>query len=116
MTMELNTQDYTCVCEKNRPAEFSLLGQIGNYITRLWLSVKRQAELRKKNKASREALSSLTKLDDRALKDIGITRADVDWAAGLPYETNASEALNEIRARNIANTRWNVMHKEIKRR
>ena len=41
----------------------------------------------------RAAFDTLTRLDDRHLKDIGLTREDVEWASNLPLSRNAAEAL-----------------------
>jgi len=44
---------------------------------------------------ARRDVFALRNLDDRMLTDIGVTRADVDWAARLPLKVNASLALQE---------------------
>lgn len=48
-----------------------------------------------KQRESRDAFKHLLSLDDNLLRDIGVSRADVEWAASLPYSTNAASALNE---------------------
>jgi uncharacterized protein YjiS (DUF1127 family) len=45
-------------------------------------------------KARREVVE-LAGLDDFMLADIGVSRADVEWAAHLPLTTDATEALEE---------------------
>ena len=37
----------------------------------------------------------LAELDDRLLRDIGVTRSEVRWAAGLPLSVNAALELEE---------------------
>jgi uncharacterized protein YjiS (DUF1127 family) len=53
-------------------------------LRRLWL-----------NFTARRALVQLQSFDDHLLADLGVTRADVDWAAGLPLTVNAAAALEE---------------------
>jgi uncharacterized protein YjiS (DUF1127 family) len=40
-------------------------------------------------------VTRLSDLDDHMLKDIGVTREEVEWAASLPLTTNAALALEE---------------------
>jgi uncharacterized protein YjiS (DUF1127 family) len=46
----------------------------------------------------RSLFLNVTGLDDRTLDDIGLTRSDVSFAANLPLEINASQAVREIAA------------------
>lgn len=46
----------------------------------------------------RMAFDTLTRLDDRQLRDIGLTRDDVDWASRLPLSQDAAEALKRRRS------------------
>ena len=48
-----------------------------------------------RNWMAHRALAQLRGFDDHLLRDIGVTRADVDWAAGLPLTVNAAIALEE---------------------
>ena len=41
------------------------------------------------------SIRRLSLLDDHLLRDIGVDRADVHWAAGLPLTVNAALALEE---------------------
>lgn len=50
------------------------------------------------NWKARRAVSQLAGFDDYMLADIGISRADVDWAIKLPLTTDATGAL-ESRSR-----------------
>lgn len=54
------------------------------------------------NWRARRAVAQLDRLDDFLLRDIGVTRRDVLWAAELPLTCNAALALEE-RAREL---RW----------
>ena len=48
-----------------------------------------------RNWRARRAVARLDALDDFLLHDIGVTRADVLWAAGLPLSVNAALELEE---------------------
>lgn len=48
----------------------------------------------------RAAFDTLTRLDDRQLRDIGLTREDVEWASKLPLSRSAAEALKRRRGPN----------------
>lgn len=44
---------------------------------------------------ARRAIATLSTYDDYLLRDIGVCRADIEWAAGLPLTINAAAALDE---------------------
>ena len=44
----------------------------------------------------RRRLVRLLDQDDRMLDDIGVTRAEVEWAAGLPLARNAALDLHKV--------------------
>ncbi|WP_374333679.1 DUF1127 domain-containing protein [Aestuariivirga sp.] len=48
-----------------------------------------------RNWRARRAVQRLDALDDFLLQDIGVTRADVRWASGLPLSVNAALELEE---------------------
>lgn len=48
-----------------------------------------------RNWLARRAVAKLDHYDDFLLRDIGVARADVRWAAGLPLSVNAAIALEE---------------------
>jgi uncharacterized protein YjiS (DUF1127 family) len=48
-----------------------------------------------RNWRARRAVARLDRLDDRLLRDIGVTREDLRWAAGLPLTVNAALAMDE---------------------
>jgi uncharacterized protein YjiS (DUF1127 family) len=48
-----------------------------------------------RNWQARRSVSQLAKLDDHLLHDIGLTRADVEWATAQPLTFNATLALEE---------------------
>ncbi len=47
------------------------------------------------NWKARREVSQLAGFDDFMLADIGVSRADVEWAAKLPLTTDATEALEQ---------------------
>ena len=48
-----------------------------------------------RNWKAKRRIAALGSFDDYMLKDIGITRDEVQWAAGLPLTVNAALALEE---------------------
>ena len=48
-----------------------------------------------RNWRARRAVTRLESFDDYMLRDIGVTRADVIWASGLPLSHNAALELEE---------------------
>lgn len=48
-----------------------------------------------RNWQARRAVARLSELDDYMLRDIGVTREDLNWAKGLPLTVNAALALEE---------------------
>ena len=48
-----------------------------------------------RNLKAKRRIAALADLDDYLLRDIGITRDEVQWAAGLPLTVNAALALEE---------------------
>jgi len=48
-----------------------------------------------RNWLARRAVGRLEAYDDHMLQDIGVSRTDVEWAAGLPLSVNAALALED---------------------
>ena len=48
-----------------------------------------------RNWRARRAVVRLDRLDEHMLRDIGLTREDLRWAAGLPLTVNAALAMDE---------------------
>ena len=48
-----------------------------------------------RNWKAKRRIAALGNFDDYMLRDIGITRDEVQWAAGLPLTVNAAVALEE---------------------
>lgn len=55
---------------------------------------------RAQQRRDRAAFRNLLSKDDAILRDIGVTRADVEHAAGLPLSQNAAQELRRIALRN----------------
>lgn len=51
--------------------------------------------LRRQQKIDRDAFLTMLSLDDKLLDDIGVTRADVTWAANLPLSDDAATVLRQ---------------------
>jgi uncharacterized protein YjiS (DUF1127 family) len=49
----------------------------------------------RRNWKAKRRIVALTSFDDYMLRDIGVTRDEVQWAAGLPLTVNAAIALEE---------------------
>jgi uncharacterized protein YjiS (DUF1127 family) len=47
------------------------------------------------NWLTRRSIARLQTFDDYLLRDIGVAREDIAWAAGLPLTTNAALGLEE---------------------
>ena len=48
-----------------------------------------------RNWVARRAVSRLDRFDDYMLRDIGVTRDEIQWAANLPLSVNAALALED---------------------
>ena len=48
-----------------------------------------------RNWQARRRVVNLSSFDDHMLRDIGVSRGEVEWAAGLPLTVNAALALEE---------------------
>ena len=70
------------------------LHEVANKVTNWWSTVQRRH-------TERAAIKQMLELDDQALHDIGITKADVIWANSLPLGDNPTHKLQKI-----ARKRW----------
>ncbi|WP_282605429.1 DUF1127 domain-containing protein [Pelagibius sp. Alg239-R121] len=66
---------------------FAVLGTLVNHYHAVW-------QERRSYREARAAFMQNVYLDDKLLDDIGVTREEVDWAAGLPVQINAALALH----------------------
>lgn len=48
-----------------------------------------------RNWKARRRIVNLGSFDDHMLRDIGVSRGEIEWAAGLPLTVNAALALEE---------------------
>jgi uncharacterized protein YjiS (DUF1127 family) len=48
-----------------------------------------------RNWQARKRITDLSNYDDYMLRDIGVTRDEIQWAVGLPLTVNAALALEE---------------------
>lgn len=66
----------------------------------LFEALRQRAQQRALRRRDRAAFRNLLGKDDTILRDIGVTRADVERAAGLPLSQNAALELRRIALRN----------------
>ena len=55
---------------------------------------------KREHRINRAAFRNLQGADEAILKDIGVTRSDVEWAAQLPMSQNAAQELQRIALQN----------------
>lgn len=58
----------------------------------------------------RRVVYRLGTLDDRMLQDVGLTRADLQWAEMQPWNVDVTEALSERVARRREAAQWGRRH------
>ena len=102
-----------CTCENRFHAsevkalkENSFSSGLKEIILNTWKSFLAYRKDQRQRKIDPQAFDNVLRLDERALRDMGISRDDVLWASRLPLHENAPEALNGIRSHNIATTGW----------
>ncbi len=61
-----------------------------------WAKVALFFKVRAKRRADLANFKSLMKLHPDTLKDIGMTRGDITWAANLPIDKDASKELKHV--------------------
>lgn len=65
-----------------------------------WLVARRErAAEHRRQRLDRQAYRALLGKEDWVYRDMGVSRADVEWAAGLPLHVNAARELERVRAR-----------------
>lgn len=65
-----------------------------------WLAHRRCIALeRRRQRLDRQAFRALLGKEEWVYRDMGTTKADVEWAAGLPLEFNAARELDRMRDR-----------------
>lgn len=87
MTQTKDTcSDTAVLCSETQPT--GLISRAASFVTALVGMVESRIE--------RAAFRRLLSVDDRILKDVGVTRGDVYWASELPINVNAGEALRRV--------------------
>lgn len=79
----------------------TLRERLAEMLGRLRGAIARRAEWRTRRVVFRD----MARLDDRMLDDIGLRRSDIESAASLPLEVNASLAVRQIAAERRASER-----------
>jgi len=67
-----------------------------NVFQRALAAIRNYLHTRKMQRIDRDAFRHLASLDESLLKDIGVTREDVEWAMKLPTSQNASDELQQL--------------------
>ncbi len=96
MNAECNALPNNCCVDNKQSHNVATL-----VITALLKPLKRIAAylaMHRSRRLDRLALRELSTMDDKTLKDIGISRGDIQWASNLPLSTSATTEL-EIVAR-----------------
>jgi len=77
-----------------------------SFMTRITNALKRkiadgiaQYRLNRKARLDRAAFNQMLLLDNELLDDIGVTRANVEWASQLPTHQSAAQALDATKKR-----------------
>lgn len=79
-------------------SSFDLKGRFGRWA--------KMAEAMLERWSNRRAVYKLSRLDNRQLRDIGLTRADVTWALSLPRDIDPSLELSCLVQRRRDARRW----------
>ena len=96
VTLPLNCTADHCETGGKRIAEPAVAHLISRPYS--WFETIRQAwNLRQQRRTDRDAFNTLLRLDDRALRDIGVSREDVMWASRLPLTFNAAQELEKLK-------------------
>jgi len=74
----------------------SPLTRIGAKIAEAYAAFKARRAQYRQRRIDRQAFEHMLALDDKMLKDIGVTRNDVIWASQLPRSENASQELYRV--------------------
>ena len=65
-------------------------------VTRLLKGIKNRWAMHAQRRTDRAAFRHMLTLDDEILDDIGVTRANAEWASQLPIHLSASRELEEL--------------------
>lgn len=72
------------------------LNHLRNWFTNAWHEFSGQFKRRKQKRLDRQSFQQLLFAEDFVLEDIGVTRADVEWANKLPISQNAALELHNL--------------------
>ncbi len=70
---------------------------VRNFLVRRYDNWRERRRTRRAQKEARDAFQHVLTLDDHMLDDLGVTRANVEWAANLPLSQSASLELQRLR-------------------
>ncbi|MBV6656570.1 MAG: DUF1127 domain-containing protein [Devosiaceae bacterium] len=99
MTQTHWTQTYSASGTSRRGRGVTALMTVGNtMVAYTWRAFQALGTLAR-HVRSRQGVASMLELDDAILRDIGVSRADVHWAAHLPLRYSAGEELARVSGR-----------------
>ena len=96
MTYQLTSD---CVASTPCVGRTSFATRIVNSLKRKFADELAQYQRNRQTRIDREAFRQMLSLDDELLDDIGVTRANVEWASQLPIHQSAAQALEATRKR-----------------
>lgn len=91
MNAQCNAIPVTCCVDNASPSTTSITQKLLKRVLHWFIE-------RRYQRKDRLALTELSALDDGILKDIGLSRGDIQWAGNLPLSAHATTEL-EILAR-----------------
>lgn len=95
------------LCEEmtNQPkaTQFNLIDSGLKLVENLFGALQKSLATYRANVERRDAFKNLQRLDQRTLKDIGLTQSDVTWASKLPLDQNAACELQKVRNARLSN-------------
>lgn len=76
-----------------------LTRRMARWVSDTLRNIQLRAAERRRDHLNRQAFKTLLGKEDWVYRDMGISRADVEWAAQLPAHINAARELERIRDR-----------------
>jgi len=93
--MNVHNSVLTNNCCIENPPTHGVLVRAASVIRRMRATLAK----RRARRLDRKALRSLLTMDDKMLKDIGVSRGDVQWASQLPLSASATAELEIVSRR-----------------
>ncbi len=103
-------------CGSDNRQNIQIQEKLSGFLSGILLKLKTAYAQRRQRKIDRDAFRSLMSLDEKSLKDIGVSRDDIIWASKLAMHENAAKELEKIRANNIATNRLKASKRVVTRK